>query len=59
LKRLKKYPSARFVIIGGSAKEIEAQQKQFARLGIGHLDSFLGKNNTRAAFKQSKSIRRE
>ena len=53
---IKKCPHARFVIIGGSAKEIEAHKKQFAGLGIGHRVNFLGKiapdllpNNLRAS----------
>jgi glycosyltransferase involved in cell wall biosynthesis len=53
---IKKCPNARFVIIGGSAKEIEEQQIKFAELGVGHRVSFLGKiapdllpNNLRAS----------
>ena len=40
---INKCPNARFVIIGGSEKEIEAQQIKFAESGVGHRVSFLGK----------------
>lgn len=42
-KVLKKCPHARFVVIGGSAAEIEVQRIKFAELGLGDRVSFLGK----------------
>lgn len=40
---IKQCPHARFIIIGGSDKEIEEQNKRFSAMGIAQQVSFLGK----------------